>query len=59
MARRVLDCSVVGVVFVVVVTWHIVRIASIEQQMPVSVVAEGRKDAGNGHAGATIAPQMT
>lgn len=57
-ARRVLDVSVVGVVFVVV-TWHIVRIASVEQQMPVPIVAEGRKDAGNRHAGATIAPQMT
>lgn len=44
-----LDVSVVGVVvvFVVVVTWHIVRIASVEQQMPVPIVAEGRKDTGN------------
>lgn len=53
-----LDVSVVGVVFVVV-TWHIVRIASVEQQMPVPIVAEGRKDTGNRHTGATIAPQMT
>lgn len=47
------------VIIIMMVTWHIIRIASIEQQMPVSVITEGRKDAGYGHTGATIAPQVT
>lgn len=47
------------IIIIMMVTWHIIRIASIEQQMPVSVITEGRKDAGYGHTGATIAPQVT
>lgn len=42
-----------------ILTWHIVRVAAVEEQVAVAIVAEGREDAGNGHAGAAVSPQLT
>lgn len=39
-------------------TWHVVRVAAIEQEVAVAVITKWWEDAGNRHAGAAVPPQV-
>lgn len=47
-----------GVSFFFFFTWHVVRVAAIEQEVAVAVITKWWEDAGNRHAGAAVPPQV-